>query len=207
MVFESMTIDEDVLKELQANIARRLTPQPVKIRADFEVTCFGNEGIDAIKRALKEGEKIETETIPVKVKLVAPPLYVLLTNSTDKQGGIDLLEKALENIEKSIKGEGGDLQVKMKVGHTSLASSLPALTFSLSVHSQRPFPRPRTKSSSSSWPVSRRRTPRSRATRTRKEKSRSFHKSGLPSSQKRAYKEHCLAQCDSAPSVRLDCSY
>lgn len=129
MVFESMTIDEDVLKELQANIARRLTPQPVKIRADFEVTCFGNEGIDAIKRALKEGEKIETETIPVKVKLVAPPLYVLLTNSTDKQGGIDLLEKALENIEKSIKGEGGDLQVKMKVGHPSLASSLLALTF------------------------------------------------------------------------------
>lgn len=119
-----MTIEEDVFKELQANIARRLTPQPVKIRADFEVTCFGNEGIDAIKRALKEGEKIQTETIPVKVKLVAPPLYVLLTNSTDKQGGIELLEKALEKIEASIKGEGGDLQVKMKVRLSLLFYSL-----------------------------------------------------------------------------------
>lgn len=115
MVFEGMTIDEDVFRELKANIVRRLTPQPVRIRADIEVTCFSKEGIDAIKTALNKAVALETEAIPVKVKLVAPPLYVLLTTSTDKEGGIELLGKAVAEIEESIKNAGGNLQVKMKV--------------------------------------------------------------------------------------------
>lgn len=110
-----MTIDEDVFRELQANIIRRLTPQPVKIRADVEVTCFSSEGIDAIKTALVQGEKLSTDLIPIKVKLVAPPLYVLLTTSTDKQGGIDLLTKALEEIGSSIRKGGGEMRIKMEV--------------------------------------------------------------------------------------------
>lgn len=115
MVFENMTIEDDVFAELQANIARRLTPQPVRIRADVEVTCFSSEGIDAIKTALVQGEKLATEAISIKVKLVAPPLYVLLTTTTDKQGGIDLLGKSLEEIGTSIRAAGGEMRVKMEV--------------------------------------------------------------------------------------------
>ncbi|PWN49024.1 putative SUI2-translation initiation factor eIF-2 alpha chain [Violaceomyces palustris] len=113
-VFEGIEMDEDVQRELQANIARRLTPQPVKIRADIEVTCFGYEGIDAIKKALKDGEALQTESIPIKIKLVAPPLYVLISNSTDKLGGIELMEKAIEKITETIKASGGDINIKMK---------------------------------------------------------------------------------------------
>lgn len=115
VVFGGMTIDPIVLKELQANIARRLTPQPVKIRADVEVTCFGYEGIDAIKKALLKAEALSTETIPIKVKLVAPPLYVLVSHSTDKLGGIALLEQALKEVEAEIKKDGGAVTVKMMV--------------------------------------------------------------------------------------------
>jgi hypothetical protein len=43
--------------DLLTYIKRRLAPQPVKIRADIEVTCFTYEGIDAIKAALTEGEE------------------------------------------------------------------------------------------------------------------------------------------------------
>ncbi|PWO00331.1 putative SUI2-translation initiation factor eIF-2 alpha chain [Tilletiopsis washingtonensis] len=113
-VFAGLTMDEDVQRELQANIARRLTPQPVKIRADVEVTCYNAAGIDAIRAALQAAEDIQTEEIPIKVKLVAPPLYVLITNSTDKVGGIELLEQALVRIDESIKKAGGNLTVKMK---------------------------------------------------------------------------------------------
>jgi translation initiation factor 2 subunit 1 len=67
-----------------ATIARRLTPQPIKLRADIEVTCYTPSGIDAIKKALKAGETASTEAVPIKAKLVAPPLYVLSTNATDK---------------------------------------------------------------------------------------------------------------------------
>ncbi|CAD6920436.1 unnamed protein product [Tilletia controversa] len=107
-------LDEKVLKEVQANIARRLTPQPVKIRADIEVTCFRYDGIDAIRSALEAAEKLSTEAIPIKVKLVAPPLYVVLTQTTDKSGGLALLEKAIESVGEKIKGAGGDINIKMK---------------------------------------------------------------------------------------------
>lgn len=114
-MLEGFELDEIVKKELLSNIARRLTPQPVKIRADVEVTCFGYEGIDAVRTALKSAEAIETASIPIKVKLVAPPLYVVVSNSTDKIGGIALLEQALIEIEKSITKAGGQLNIKMKV--------------------------------------------------------------------------------------------
>ena len=113
-VFDNLEISEDVRRELEANIARRLTPHPVKIRADVEVSCFGYEGIDAVKQALRAGEELSTEAIPIKIKLVAPPLYLLVTHSTDKQGGIALLEQALEKITESIEKSDGKVTIKMK---------------------------------------------------------------------------------------------
>ena len=73
-----------VLSVLLSTIARRLTPQPIKLRADIELTCYTPAGIDAIKKALRAGEGQSTEAVPIKAKLVAPPLYVLSTNATDK---------------------------------------------------------------------------------------------------------------------------
>ena len=69
---------------LMSTIARRLTPQPIKLRADIELTCYTPAGIDAIKKALRAGEAQSNEAVPIKAKLVAPPLYVLGTNATDK---------------------------------------------------------------------------------------------------------------------------
>jgi translation initiation factor 2 subunit 1 len=67
-----------------ATIERRLTPQAIKLRADIELTCYTPSGIEAIKKALRAGEKASSEAVPIKAKLVAPPLYVLSTNATDK---------------------------------------------------------------------------------------------------------------------------
>lgn len=73
-----------MLSILTSTIARRLTPQPIKLRADIELTCYTPAGIDAIKKALRAGEAQSNEAVPIKAKLVAPPLYVLSTNATDK---------------------------------------------------------------------------------------------------------------------------
>jgi translation initiation factor 2 subunit 1 len=85
-VFSSLPspIDPSTFSILTATIARRLTPQPIKLRADIELTCYTPAGIDAIKRALRAGEQQSTDAVPIKAKLVAPPLYVLSTNATDK---------------------------------------------------------------------------------------------------------------------------
>ncbi|KAA1138433.1 hypothetical protein PGTUg99_008943 [Puccinia graminis f. sp. tritici] len=113
-VFGDLNIPENVMTHLTSNIARRLTPQPVKVRADIEATCFAYSGIDAIRTALKLGESIGTESVPIKIRLVAPPLYVMVSNATDKQGAIELLETAIERIGESLKKDGGQLVVKMK---------------------------------------------------------------------------------------------
>ncbi|KAG9298018.1 hypothetical protein G9A89_018846 [Geosiphon pyriformis] len=113
-VFEGLDVTPEIMSELLNNIKRRLTPQPIKIRADIEVTCFGYEGIDAIKAALKAGEACATKDIQIKVKLVAPPLYVMLTNALDKNIGVETLEKAIATIQETILKSNGNLTVKMK---------------------------------------------------------------------------------------------
>jgi len=111
-VLKPYDIHPHVREALLRNVRRRMTPQAVKIRADFEVTCLSYEGIDAIKAALKAGEKHSTEDMPIKIKLVAPPLFVMLTQSLDKKKGVSLLEAAIESVKKTIKERGGDLNIR-----------------------------------------------------------------------------------------------
>ncbi|KAG9022927.1 hypothetical protein FRB95_013952, partial [Tulasnella sp. JGI-2019a] len=83
-VFEGIEMSPAVRASLITTIGRRLTPQPIKLRADIELTCFQPAGIDAIIAALKAGEAVSTPMVPIKAKLVAPPFYVLGTNATDR---------------------------------------------------------------------------------------------------------------------------
>jgi translation initiation factor 2 subunit 1 len=79
----------------------------------FQVTCFGYEGIDAVKRALRCAEAKSTDDTQVKVRLVSPPLYVLTCTTVDKSNGIEVLEEAIREVDNSIKGEAGTCMVKM----------------------------------------------------------------------------------------------
>ncbi|KAI0132058.1 eukaryotic translation initiation factor 2 subunit alpha [Xylariales sp. AK1849] len=105
---------ETVAEELKSYIGSRLTPQPIKVRAQVEVTCFEYEGIDAIKTALRTAEARNTEDNQVKVKLVSPPLYVLTSTCLDKNVGIATLEQAIVDIRNSIISAKGSLIVKME---------------------------------------------------------------------------------------------
>lgn len=103
----------DELRTLMLDdIAKRLTPTAIKIRADIEVTCFHYEGINAIKGALMKGVELGSDDLPVKIKLVAPPLYVMLCSALDKSKGIALLNQAIEIMREDIRKHKGDLQVK-----------------------------------------------------------------------------------------------
>lgn len=68
-------LDDETKQVLLNNIQRKLTMQAVKIRADVEVACYEYEGIDAVKAALKAGLELSTEELPIKINLIAPPLY------------------------------------------------------------------------------------------------------------------------------------
>ena len=61
-----------------------LTPQVVKIQTDIEVACYGYEGIDAVKEALRAGLNCSTETMPIKSNLIAPPRYVMTAMTLER---------------------------------------------------------------------------------------------------------------------------
>ena len=95
-------------------ILRRLAPQPTKIRSDIEVSCFTYEGIDAIREALFAGMAVPgSETTPIKIKLIAPPLYVVTTTTLEKDVGVALLQTAIDTIRNIIVSKGGKMDVKM----------------------------------------------------------------------------------------------
>ena len=98
---------------LISNIKRRLTPQAVKCRADIEVSCYSYEGIDAIKNALREGLKMSTEDKPIKINLIAPPVFVCTSSSLDREEGVKLLQDVIEKIKTTIESYKGRFKVKM----------------------------------------------------------------------------------------------
>lgn len=67
-----------------------------------------------MKKALFEGEKLNSPNIPIKVKLVAPPLYVIITSCMDRPAGLSTMEAAIASISTSIQASGGQLVVKQK---------------------------------------------------------------------------------------------
>ncbi|OUZ99157.1 Ribosomal protein S1 [Macleaya cordata] len=105
-------MSEEVKDALIKNIRRRMTPQPLKIRADIEMKCFQFDGVLHIKEAMRKAEAAGNDDCPVKIKLVAPPLYVLTTQTLDKEQGISVLTNAIQACTEEIDRHKGKLAVK-----------------------------------------------------------------------------------------------
>ncbi|XP_047978611.1 eukaryotic translation initiation factor 2 subunit alpha homolog [Salvia hispanica] len=105
-------ISEEVKDALVKNIRRRMTPQPLKIRADIEMKCFQFDGVLHIKEAMRKAEAVGNDDCPVKMKLVAAPAYVLTTQTLDKEQGITVLTKAIQACTEEIERQKGKLTVK-----------------------------------------------------------------------------------------------
>jgi len=112
-LFDECGLDEKTKAELLRNIQQKLTQQAVKIRADVDVSCYSYEGIDAVKDALRAGIACSTETVPIRINLIAPPLYVITTSTPEKQEGLQALEDACKAIDERISQFGGTFVIQM----------------------------------------------------------------------------------------------
>lgn len=112
-VLAQLNLPDDVLTVLKSDIKKRLTPTAVKIRADIEVSCFTMEGIDAIREALIAGLGCEgTAEVPIRINLVAPPHYVMLATTMDKELAISVFDRSIQTITDVIKAKGGQIKIK-----------------------------------------------------------------------------------------------
>jgi len=110
---------EETKKQLMQLLEHRMRAQPIKLRADIEVTCFASEGIDAIKEALKDGERAmaqlqqkDSSDSPIRIQLIAPPLYVMITTTGDQQAGIAIMDKGIEAIKQKILLKQGSIVIR-----------------------------------------------------------------------------------------------
>jgi len=117
-VLGNLGLAQNVYDNLVSNIKLRMQPQPLKIRADIEVSCFKYEGIDAVKRALKAGLAVATNN-DVEINLRASPKFVVSTQAIDKEAGIQLVQSVIEAVQATIESEGGECNVTMEPRVTS----------------------------------------------------------------------------------------
>lgn len=113
-ILDECDLDEKTKEVLIANINRRMMPQAVKVRSDIEVSCYSYEGIDAVKAALHKGLELSTEDLPLKINLIAPPLYVISTTTLEKELALEALTNANAAIKESIESSKGNFVVKME---------------------------------------------------------------------------------------------
>jgi len=112
-LLNDLGLDENMKEVLVENIQRKLTQQAVKIRADFECSCFTYEGIDAVKDALRAGIAIGNPEIPIKINLIAPPVYVMTCSTPERTEGLALLNEGCKVVEEKIKSSGGNFAMQM----------------------------------------------------------------------------------------------
>ncbi len=98
---------------LMLHIRRRFTPPAVKVRADIDVRCFTEEGVDAIIAALSAGEALSTPELSLNIRLISPPTFVLSLETLEKEAGLELVCRAVEVIKAAITAHGGKLDVKL----------------------------------------------------------------------------------------------
>jgi len=105
---------EDLKKDLETSLRRRLITQALRMRAKVEVSCSAFEGIDAIKAAMMKGLQASVEDCEIKAKLIAHPLFMLTCTCRDKQLGLSTLDEAMRLIQESIEAAKGEFNIKTR---------------------------------------------------------------------------------------------
>ena len=113
-VLGSLELDESTRDALLSCICRRLTHQPVKLRATFELNCYSYEGIEAIKAALRAGLQHSADGPALQINLIAPPEYIMSTTTMDQTEGVAKLRDALAAIKKAIEEKHGTFGILME---------------------------------------------------------------------------------------------
>ena len=63
---ETAALEPSVREALLKGIRRKMTPQPLKIRADVELTCFDFDGVLRIQEAMRSAMSVSTSEIQVR---------------------------------------------------------------------------------------------------------------------------------------------
>jgi translation initiation factor 2 subunit 1 len=115
-LFSQIPMSKEVRAELYKQIKSRFGPKQVKLRADFEMTCYTKEGVMSLKKAISQAQEAvkKDKNEVLEFKFVSSPKYTCELLISDKAKGIDAITYALDIAEKAIKSLGGQYLLKNK---------------------------------------------------------------------------------------------
>jgi translation initiation factor 2 alpha subunit (eIF-2alpha) len=110
----------EVVEALMVAAGRKLTPQQVRVRALFEVTCYSTDGVVAIREsvkvaldwAVKEGGMPATGDGMIVIKLISAPQFLIETSGIGKEACTDRIMSVLQKIQSEITARGGNYRLR-----------------------------------------------------------------------------------------------
>merc|ERR1711991_621663 len=112
-VLERYKVPEEYREPLLAIVRHRMSTNPIKVEAEINLTCFGRDGVDALKASLIAGREVGTEETPITVTVKASPCYCLSATNIDKSVATELVNKAIEAVKASIAtSPSGAMEIK-----------------------------------------------------------------------------------------------
>ena len=112
-VLDRYNVPADIKDDLLAIVRHRMSTNPIKVEAEINLTCFGVDGVDALKAALLAGREAGTEETPITVSVKASPVYTLSAVHIDKTVAVDMLNKAIDMVKAKIaEFQSGAMELK-----------------------------------------------------------------------------------------------
>ncbi len=108
-IVEKLKIESPWKEKLLEILKKSFKEKIVKLKAEIEARHFGPDGVEKIKKVLKELKKGKN----IKVKYIAAPKYLVEMSTSQPKKDARLLEERLKNAEKMMKKLGGTLTYRM----------------------------------------------------------------------------------------------
>jgi translation initiation factor 2 subunit 1 len=111
LINEGPQLDPYIIELFNKEIRKKFNVSTITVYAEIEVTCFGYEGIEAIKTTLIAGKNSSSKKI--SINLIYSPRYLIKcdTLETDLEETKEEIMSVIRTIKKSITERGGSLKV------------------------------------------------------------------------------------------------
>ena len=98
------------------NIRKKMQSHSIKLRSTFNLQCYTDEGIEAIREALLAAKtQVTDDQIKLVYQLIAPPEFKCEVVTRDKNKGTELIEKAVAVVKVEMLKRGGTFKLKTPV--------------------------------------------------------------------------------------------
>ena len=99
---------------LRKELEKRYPLQQKKITAEFNLKCYSSEGVEDIKRALREAEALKDDKNNLKITLISSPRFIINAMSYDPKQGVKLVQDCLEKVRLAINKISKDSEFEIK---------------------------------------------------------------------------------------------